>query len=66
MWFNFDVTMTDLLFLTFQRTDIKILVMVKWKWSLKNEPAHEIMVLFVLRKIILQMRMRSQPVGLDI
>ena len=27
------------------------------------EPAHEIMVLFVLRKLILQTRMRSHPVG---
>ena len=31
-----------------------------------NEPAHEIMALFVLRKLILQTRMRSHPVGLDI
>ena len=30
------------------------------------EPCHEIMVLFVLSKLILQMRMRSHPVGLDI
>ena len=29
------------------------------------EPAHEIMVLFVLRKLILQTRMRSHPVGLE-
>ena len=28
-----------------------------------NEPCREIMVLFVLRKLILQTRMRSQPVG---
>ena len=27
---------------------------------------HEIMVLFILRKLILQMRMRSHPVGLDV
>ena len=31
-----------------------------------NEPAHEIMVLFVLRKIILQMHMCNHPVGLDV
>ena len=31
-----------------------------------NEPAHEIMVLFVLRKLILQTRMRSHPTGLDV
>ena len=30
------------------------------------EPAHEIMSLFVLRKLILQTRMRSHPVGLDV
>ena len=34
-----------------------------WSW---NEPAHEIMVLFVLRKLILQTGMRSHPVGLDV
>ena len=32
----------------------------------KNEPAHEIMALFVLRKFILQSSMRSHPVGLDV
>ena len=30
------------------------------------EPAHEIMARFVLRKLILQTRMRSHPVGLDV
>ena len=30
------------------------------------EPEHEIMALFVLRKLILQTRMRSHPVGLDV
>ena len=30
------------------------------------EPCHEIMALFVLRKFILQTRMRSHPVGLDV
>ena len=30
------------------------------------EPRHEIMALFVLRKRILQLRMHSHPVGLDI
>ena len=30
------------------------------------ETSHEIMVLFVLRKFILQTRMRSHPVGLDV
>ena len=30
------------------------------------EPVHEIMALFVLRKLFLQMRMRSDPVGLDV
>ena len=32
----------------------------------KNEPAHEIMALFVLRKLILQTHMRSHPLGLDV
>ena len=30
------------------------------------EPSHEIMVLFILRKLILQTRMGSHPVGLDV
>ena len=30
------------------------------------EPFHEIMVFFVLRKLILQTRLRSHPVGLDV
>ena len=34
--------------------------------STPNEPAHEIMALFVLRKLILQTRMPSHPVGLDV
>ena len=33
---------------------------------LPNEPCYEIMVLFVLRKLILQTCMRSHPVGLDV
>ena len=31
-----------------------------------NDPAHEIMVLFILRKLILQTRTRGHPVGLDV
>ena len=31
-----------------------------------TEPSHEIMVLFVLHKLILQMRICSHPVGLDV
>ena len=31
-----------------------------------NEPAHEILALFALRKLILQTRMRSYPVALDV
>ena len=31
-----------------------------------NEPCHEIMVLFIFCKLILQMHMGSHPVGLDI
>ena len=33
---------------------------------ISNEPSHEIMALFVLRKLILQVRMRSHLVGLDV
>ena len=36
------------------------------KVKVKNEPSHEIMVHFVLRKLILQTHMRSHPVGLDV
>ena len=35
-------------------------------YQIEYEPAHEIMVLFVLRKFILEIRMRSHPVGLDV
>ena len=31
-----------------------------------NEPAHEILALFAIRKFILQTRMRSHPVALDV
>ena len=34
--------------------------------QLPFEPCHEIVVLFVLRKLILQTRMRSHPVGIDV
>ena len=34
--------------------------------SINNEPSHEIMALFARRKLILQTRMRSHPVGLDV
>ena len=30
------------------------------------EPTHEIMVLFVLRKLIIETCMRSHPVGLEV
>ena len=33
---------------------------------LENEPTPEKLALFVLRKLILKMRMRSHPVGLDL
>ena len=35
-------------------------------WKVVIEPAHEIMALFVLRKLILQTSMRSHPMGLDV
>ena len=41
-----------------------------WRFSSLHhgqyEPCHEIMILFVLRKLILQTRMRCHPVGLDV
>ena len=36
------------------------------KVDTQNEPSHEIMVLFVLPKLILKTRMRSHPVNLDV
>ena len=39
---------------------------VSWRLDLKNEPAREIVVLFVLRKLILQTCMCSHPVVLDV
>ena len=41
-------------------------ILLKSLLQLTFEPCHEIMVVFILRKLILQMRMRSHPVGLDI
>ena len=45
-----------------------VAVHVHWRerWYTKYKPSHEIMVLFVLCKLILQTRMRSHPVGLDV
>ena len=38
-----------------------------WNWMEATfEPAHEILALFVLCKLILQTRMRSHPLGLDV
>ena len=47
----------------------ELLLLLYWFfWALKTqfEPAHEIMVLFNLHKLILQKCMRSHPVGLDV
>ena len=38
----------------------------KKRYVFVNEPAYEIMALFGIRKSILQTRMRSHPVGLDV
>ena len=38
----------------------------KTKETPVNEPCHEIMVLFVLRKLVLQTRMRSHPMELNV
>ena len=40
--------------------------MISKTWLLTNEPSHEIMALFILRKFILQMSMCRHPVGLDV
>ena len=37
-----------------------------FSWDGSFEPTHEIMILFVLHKLILQKHMRSHPVGLDV
>ena len=42
-----------------------VLVSMIWRFCLPNKPAREIMVLFVLRKLILQTCMCSYPVGLE-
>ena len=47
------------------------LLWVEWHLSsihfnIKFEPAHEILALFILHKLILQTRMRSHPVGLEV
>ena len=47
----------------YTQNELKIGIICK---KLKIEPSHEIMVLFVLRKLIPQTRMRSHPVGLDV
>ena len=39
---------------------------VLWLLLTRNEPSREIMVLFVFHKLILQTRMHSHPVGLDV
>ena len=46
--------------------DLHLKFLLDTCWCMEIEPAHEIMVLFVLRKLILQMHMRSHPVGLDV
>ena len=46
-------------------TLMKIAICLYWLQT-ENEPAHEIMALSVLRKIILQTRMRSHSLGLDV
>ena len=42
-----------------------LIVILPWDLSI-FEPAREIMALFVFRKLILQTRMRSRPMGLDV
>ena len=61
-----------------QKRSTKFWLIHKFRWIHKtlsklhktadgsNEPSHEIMVLFVLRKLILQTRVRSHPLRLDV
>ena len=37
-----------------------------WTWTMRFEPVHETLALFVLRKFNLQTHMHSHPVGLDV
>ena len=41
-------------------------LLMKVQPNYTNEPTHEVMALFVLRKLILQTCRRSHPVGLDV
>ena len=57
-------------FVDLWHTPAQMIFVICWPWlplwwSL-FEPCHEIMVLLVLRKLILQKRMGSHPVGLDV
>ena len=45
---------------------VSVLYLLLCNFQTINEPSHEIVVLFVLRRLILQTRMRSYPVGLDV
>ena len=51
-------------FLTVEVLTLLLIVLVSFEHVF--EPSHEIMVLFVFRKLILQTRMLSHPVGLDV
>ena len=42
------------------------LIVAEAKYEISFEPSHEIMVVFVLRKLILQTRMRSHRAGLGV
>ena len=63
---NISLFQTDLFFVLKKRKfanseKLKLICFFK-----PNEPCHEIMILFVLSKLILQMHMRSRPVRLDV
>ena len=45
---------------------VVFLVFFFFFFFLPFEPSHEVIALFVLRKLILQTRMRSHPVGLGV
>ena len=60
--FVFRVSNVTSVFVVHEQTNNKTETAV----SRLSEPSHEIMVLFVFRKLILQTHMRRHPVGLDV
>ena len=64
LW-NWNTTVTHKLLILIFEELVRICLSVLKRLS-PNEQSHELMVLFVLRKLIFQMHMCSHPVGLDV